>query len=152
MVTSLNFDVKSVRKKVVLDFSEDIPSGDFKDCLATAGEFASPLKVDLKLVATEDGIAYDGSVTGRWELECNRCLAPIDQKFEVHLSGKVSLDETVIDVGEEVRQALTLAVPMKIFCRQDCKGFCPHCHRNRNVKECGCKAPRFGATMRKRNA
>lgn len=44
-----------------------------------------------------------------------------------------------IDLGEEVRQSIILALPMKPVCREDCLGLCSHCGRNLNKEKCGCK-------------
>jgi len=42
-----------------------------------------------------------------------------------------------------------LAVPLKVTCREDCKGLCPHCGKNLNEEQCGCavtlEEPRWAA-------
>ena len=43
-----------------------------------------------------------------------------------------------IDLGPEVRQAVSLALPLKPLCRDDCKGLCPGCGVNLNVEPCRC--------------
>jgi uncharacterized protein len=43
-----------------------------------------------------------------------------------------------LDLGELVREQIVLAVPMKPLCREDCRGLCPRCGRNRNLGPCGC--------------
>jgi uncharacterized protein len=54
-----------------------------------------------------------------------------------------------IDLDDTVREEITLALPMKWLCREDCAGICPVCGSNRNVKECSCTVdttdPRFDA-------
>ena len=35
---------------------------------------------------------------------------------------------------------MLLAVPLKALCREDCKGLCPGCGRNRNRESCDCAA------------
>ena len=44
----------------------------------------------------------------------------------------------VIDLGEDVRQTLILAVPLKLLCRPECKGLCPQCGTNLNNETCSC--------------
>ncbi len=51
----------------------------------------------------------------------------------------LGLDETTIDLGEDVRQFLILAVPLKLLCKEDCQGLCPKCGSNRNKIKCGCR-------------
>jgi uncharacterized protein len=47
-------------------------------------------------------------------------------------------DSTTLDLGEDVRQFLILAVPLKLLCKEDCRGLCPKCGSNRNKSQCGC--------------
>ncbi len=46
-------------------------------------------------------------------------------------SGVVSLDEPLLE-------AVILADPQKILCRDDCKGLCPRCGCDLNVSSCDC--------------
>jgi uncharacterized protein len=50
----------------------------------------------------------------------------------------LSPDMNILDLGEDVRQFLILAVPQKLLCRDDCKGLCPECGVNRNKVQCEC--------------
>jgi uncharacterized protein len=33
---------------------------------------------------------------------------------------------------------LLLNIPMRILCKEDCRGLCPKCGRNRNTNSCDC--------------
>jgi uncharacterized protein len=44
----------------------------------------------------------------------------------------------VLDLGGVIREQTLLAQPMKRLCREDCKGVCPTCGSNRNIKSCDC--------------
>ena len=37
-----------------------------------------------------------------------------------------------------LREQLLLAVPMRVVCREDCKGLCPQCGSNLNTGKCEC--------------
>ena len=54
-----------------------------------------------------------------------------------------------IDIDELVREQVLLAVPERSLCQEDCKGLCPTCGADRNLKECGCESveadPRWAA-------
>jgi uncharacterized metal-binding protein YceD (DUF177 family) len=109
-------------------------------------------------------------VRGRLEaplgLECGRCLEAyplvlsqeLDLFYLPHRPGQeeeeedeVELDdhEMVVayyegdrlDLGEVVREQFFLSVPLKPLCRDDCRGRCPSCGKNRNAESCGCPAP-----------
>jgi uncharacterized protein len=101
-----------------------------------------------------------GKVNARVEVECDRCLQPIDlpvaSKFkleyvtadnfqsldEAELAVE-DLDQTVfdgesIDVDSLVAEELLLVVPDHRLCKPDCRGICPACGADRNSTECGC--------------
>ena len=40
-----------------------------------------------------------------------------------------------------MREQVLLATPVKLVCREDCKGLCPHCGSNLNVEPCNCQQP-----------
>jgi uncharacterized protein len=79
------------------------------------------------------------------ELEgpCMRCLESADHEVEVdarevdqpgggeELSSPY-LEEQQLDVQAWARDALALALPAQIVCREDCKGLCPICGENLN--------------------
>jgi uncharacterized protein len=79
------------------------------------------------------------------ELEgpCMRCLEVADQELAVdareidqpgggeELSSPY-LDEDQLDLQAWARDALALALPAQIVCREDCKGLCPVCGENLN--------------------
>lgn len=50
-----------------------------------------------------------------------------------------AFDGDTIDLDETVAEAFLLAAPVKFLCRDDCRGMCPVCGANLNVKACGCK-------------
>ncbi|MDO4542473.1 MAG: DUF177 domain-containing protein [Bacillota bacterium] len=43
-----------------------------------------------------------------------------------------------IDLWPYVEQAIFLAKPMKILCKEDCRGLCPQCGQNLNLEDCSC--------------
>jgi len=46
-----------------------------------------------------------------------------------------------LDLGEVVREQCVLSLPLKPLCREDCRGRCPSCGKNRNLESCECSAP-----------
>lgn len=72
---------------------------------------------------------------------CMRCLADAQPSFEVdarevwqpgggeELSSPY-LDREVLDLGAWARDALALALPPALLCREDCVGLCPACGIN----------------------
>jgi len=48
--------------------------------------------------------------------------------------------EDTVDLAFPVWEALVLEFPMKPVCREDCRGLCPVCGANLNLRTCGCEA------------
>ena len=40
--------------------------------------------------------------------------------------------------ADAIRDALTLELPLRVLCKEDCKGLCPKCGHNLNEGPCGC--------------
>jgi uncharacterized protein len=51
------------------------------------------------------------------------------------------LDGELLDSDRWARDALVLALPLKVLCRDDCAGLCPSCGIDRNHDTCTCGAP-----------
>ena len=118
--------------------------------------------VRLNLTIQKTGSEYfcRGEVTATYTVECARCLAEFQQKISqptefiacgtdqpAARGGKTPDDEDYVffhsgdlcaDVGEPVRQALILSLPMKPLCSKDCRGLCPTCGLNLNEQTCNC--------------
>ncbi len=116
-------------------------------------------------------IRIQGRLATRLESDCARCLEPLTQDVNREFDllyrpqgADAGRDEmSVTDAEAEisyyegeglpledvVREQILLAVPLKLTCREDCKGLCPHCGKNRNLEACGCavrpEEPRWAA-------
>jgi uncharacterized protein len=134
-----------------LDDMEDSISG------VTFQELAT---VKLNIQKMKDEYFCHGEVVAPAEIECSRCLEPYHDKLRGELNFVVrriearpvmSADEgeevillkpneNIIDLHDQIRQALTLALPMKPICSEDCRGLCPECGANLNEETCDCRS------------
>ena len=91
-----------------------------------------------------------GTVTGQYSASCARCLAPVVEDFFAELdlaveTGACDTEEEVV-VAEGQRIDLTALcietvftnLPLRLLCREDCKGLCPKCGKDLNEGECNC--------------
>jgi uncharacterized protein len=105
-------------------------------------------------------IRLRGKLSTGLELQCARCLEPVSQEivrqFELlyrPLGTDAGRDElSVTDAEAEIgyyqgdgllledvlREQVLLALPLKLTCREDCKGLCVHCGKNLNEEQCSC--------------
>jgi|SRR5579872_899848 len=116
-------------------------------------------------------IRLRGKLSAQLELQCARCLEPVPQdvkrEFELlyrPLGADAGRDElSVTDAEAEIgyyqgdgilledvlREQVLLALPLKVTCREDCKGLCPQCGKNLNQEQCSCSTevedPRWAA-------
>lgn len=131
----------------------------------------APPEVTGRVEKSGREVRLRGKITARAEVDCDRCLkavaAPIETEFDVtyvpeedytssaaaelqeeDLSLSVFDGET-IDVDELVREQVLLALPARVLCGDDCKGFCPACGIDRNTNSCDCESseidPRWAA-------
>lgn len=80
---------------------------------------------------------FNGRISADFQMLCNLCLKPVPIHLDIDLIenfAKDSFDSDVfhfsndtIDFGDAVCTNLQMALPMKVLCRDDCKGLCPVC-------------------------
>jgi uncharacterized protein len=58
--------------------------------------------------------------------------------FQIEESDIVYYTSNRIDLSEEVRQYLELAIPIQPLCKEDCAGLCSRCGTNLNKGKCSC--------------
>jgi uncharacterized protein len=112
---------------------------------------------------TIDDIRLVGRLEGRVEVNCARCLEPVEiaasrsfdllyRPLEAGRHGdEVGIHEADTEIGyysgegmeleESLCEQILLAVPIKSLCRPECKGLCPVCGGNRNQRPCQCERP-----------
>ena len=138
MTSPLRFDPRTVREQKRLEFHKTLGPEDFQGCLDGLACLQGPLKVELVVSLERGEFAVKGSVSGEWVIECVRCNAPSLRPYGATVEAVFPPSDAAMDAGDEVRQALVLAVPMRVVCSPDCKGLCARCGTNRNVGECQC--------------
>ncbi|MEK7859541.1 MAG: DUF177 domain-containing protein [Elusimicrobiota bacterium] len=148
MTSLLRFDANKVREEGTVFFDGEVPSGPLQETLEVEAVLVGPLKVDLEVAERDGGADFKGSLSGVWRLDCSRCLAPAQTAFRASVEGSSVASGGAFDVTEDVRQALVLAVPMKAYCKPDCKGLCLQCKGNKNVEDCGHQAMDFNVVRR----
>lgn len=112
--------------------------------------FTSPVIIDVHADFLSGQLLVRGSIRAETAAVCSRCLK--------ELSHPVRIDEyafdcdaskgDIIDLTENIREHIIIALPMKELCSEECKGLCPRCGKDLNVSGCDCSEkrvdPRFG--------
>jgi uncharacterized protein len=119
--------------------------------------FTSPVSVAFTLEKVGEQIICQAVVSTSVELDCSRCLETVSADISerttllLALSQKSPLagaeeeirivpsDADEVDVSEEIRQTVLLAIPFKPLCDESCRGLCPQCGVNLNTAQCRCR-------------
>lgn len=138
------------------------------------GEFSILKKSPVTLILTNIGVGkarIEGNAEFVFETSCDRCLTEVPTTLNLEFMREVASPDTTLDSSIEegdseddelefmegyqlnvetfVYNEILLNWPMKILCKESCKGICKVCGQNLNVKECGCDTfvpdPRFAA-------
>ncbi|HTS36198.1 MAG TPA: DUF177 domain-containing protein [Candidatus Solibacter sp.] len=162
-------DIKDLERQP-LEFEEQFQSGVIdlgsevrqRTPIRASGRAELVEEHDGKHLVIKD-IRLRGQLQAGLELQCARCLEPVPQEisreFELlyrPLGADAGRDELSVTAAEAeigyyqgegilledvLREQVLLALPLKITCREDCKGLCPHCGKNLNQEQCSCVVP-----------
>ncbi len=113
--------------------------------------FPKPVKADV-LVRNRAGlVTLEADVEIEVVFNCDRCTANTTRVLTYHfehilvpsLSGEsgddyIEAPEYSLEVEELLKDDIFLEFPVKLLCREDCRGLCPRCGKNLNDGECGC--------------
>jgi uncharacterized protein len=123
------------------------------------------VRVFCRIIRNGDLVRVTGEASTRLTGSCARCLEPFSREVRGSFSflvkrmpmgvpippdasSEAGEEEDIIhvehdvvkfDIGGYVHDAIILSLPMKIVCREDCKGLCVVCGGNLNEGECGCR-------------
>ncbi len=126
----------------------------------------SPVHVACRINRNGDLVRVRGEAHASLSVPCDRCLesflyevcgsfsflvqrmpqgVPVPEDSETESEEDENLyfvehDANTFDIGKYVHDAILLALPLKLLCREDCQGLCVLCGSNLNEGECGCRS------------
>lgn len=127
------------------------------DFTGRLGSFPVLEKTPVTFTFTNIGVdkaKVEGGVKITFATECDRCLTEVPTTLNLRFDRVVaSPDVTTEDEEDEdagymegyqlnvetfVYNEVLINWPVKILCKEDCKGVCPKCGQNLNMGDCGC--------------
>ncbi len=95
-----------------------------------------------------------GNMKATLHIPCARCLEPVAYPFDLDVDEELDMsrqeeragdpdeqpyiDGYNLDVDQLLSNELLLNLPMKVLCKEDCKGICNRCGTNLNYGTCSC--------------
>ena len=153
----INISAVAGRREASFDFQLNEKLGD--EVLGADGAvFTTPVSLEGEVIKEQDIYYVEGTGSVGICMPCSRCLEPVELSVDFKLNEKFGNnagdDEEIetfsgdsIDLSSAVMRNILAVMPMKVVCSDDCKGLCPVCGQNLNVKDCGCDTtyvdPRF---------
>jgi uncharacterized protein len=108
-----------------------------------------------RLSKSGDDYLLMGRIAGVLEATCSRCLEPARVSVDIPLAvtfvsadedddeleddGVAAFEGGELDLSDEIRDEILLAIPLKTLCQEACRGLCAICGGNRNAVPCGCE-------------
>lgn len=124
---------------------------------SSLGNFAVAEKSPVNLVLTNIGMnkaRVEGNVRLQLMAACDRCLKEVPVDLELVFDRIVTspdftgeeeeaddlsfMEGYQLNVETFVYNEVLENWPVKILCKEDCKGVCPKCGQDLNIRECGC--------------
>lgn len=113
---------------------------------------ASPINLSGIVTNRAGIVTLDYTAAFRFVSQCDRCCEDVDRqmtyRFEHTLvqqlenedddDGYLVLPDLNLDMEELAASDISLELPSKVLCSEDCKGLCPKCGKNLNEGSCGC--------------
>ena len=137
-------DTQSVPIDCELDFSE----------LELYGErpLREPVRVTGQVENRTGIVQLTADVAYVLDTACARCMTPLHRESRLPIEhvlvaslnredaeDLILVDNFQLPLDDLVETDLILSLPMKILCREDCRGLCPMCGKNLNEGLCGCR-------------
>jgi uncharacterized protein len=104
----------------------------------------------VKIGRTPQGLLVTGKFTGESTLECARCLVSFSEPLNWEMTELFAFkdkgvseseltvpEDAQIDLQPIIRDYALLEIPINPVCKPGCKGLCPECGQDLNIKDCG---------------
>ncbi len=128
-----------------------------------------PVQGHLSLFKTLNNISFSADIDFQIHATCGRCVKDFSLPMHVHCERLLTTREEIrgepgaheseedlpqedlnfglyneddeIDFGAIIAEQVVLEQPIIYYCKPDCKGLCPQCGVDRNLKTCNCSTP-----------
>ncbi len=136
-----------VEQELPIDYRLDLS---MREVFAAYG-FAEPAHVCGRVTNCAGVVTVSFDVDVLMQQNCDRCAEAFMRAYR--FSGEyvlvqeinrdvpddyIVLPDAQLDMDDLCESCILLHMPSKVLCKEDCKGLCPDCGQNLNVKTCSC--------------
>ena len=148
---------KEITKEVQIEFDSFV---------SRLGEFPIIEKAPIELrIANRDGskLLITGTVDFAASIPCSRCLEEVPTRIHFDIDKEFRIADSAIndeemedidyligfdlDVDKLIYGEILVNWPMKVLCKEDCKGICKVCGMNLNKGDCNCQRTELDPRM-----
>lgn len=113
-------------------------------------QFLTPVTVKGVMNYQNDVLDVNAVVNFKLLVVCDNCGESFEKDIEFDLVEKFIeqydshneedylIKQTCVEIDKPVIDNLLLNIPTKMLCKEDCKGLCAVCGKNKNVSTCNC--------------
>lgn len=153
----MKIDISAIAKSVNKECVKEVPV-EMESFTSRLGTFPITKKPPLLLkIANHENreISISTSVELEIKIPCGRCLADVSTPIHFNVDRTLKVDEDglvdeemeetdyligfELDVDRLVYAEILVNWPVKVLCREDCRGICKVCGKNLNKGDCGCQ-------------
>lgn len=116
-------------------------------------ELKPAVKIELTINRRNQIFHGSGTLEADIWLNCSRCLKRFAQVISMPLSFIVAgpgqekdydeevllLENEEVDITSYLQGVIFAEIPLSPICDPNCKGLCPFCGQDKNIKECQCR-------------
>ena len=102
--------------------------------------FPEDLRLKAEAWKSGDELTVQVHIEGERYFTCSLCLEEFNNLFEKELTLHYDINGlNSVTIDQDVRDELIVDHPIRILCRNDCRGLCLFCGMNLNQGKCDCK-------------
>jgi uncharacterized protein len=148
----MKINIQAVQNEHVFFREEEVCSFFLVDALRPYYPGSARLVADVERIGKDLKVSLFLNTEG--EYQCDRCLVTykavlenkLEQMFHFGSGGLADSEEVIalpgdlieLDLRQMQNEIVVLNHPLKMLCKEDCKGICPDCGADLNIEACRC--------------
>lgn len=130
-----------------LELNEKLDESDSEE---SGYAFKNPLAFKGKIENVNGILKLTGKLETSYTAKCYRCLKQVDCTMAINIEESFvktdshkgddfySFKGDYVELDKPFKDNILLNLPMKLLCKEACKGICPKCGCDMNGKQCDC--------------